>query len=135
MKTRLETIALVSLLASGLLCSDIKSVAQVTPNSHPTVAEASGPSWNAAEAELLAMKLDVIDQRANWVQETYITDDTDLVGRRGRPRHRPHHRTGRREGKHFESPEAARRSARKFLLLKLSLTPARPERRRSCARN
>ena len=73
MKTRLETIALVSLLASGLLCSDQKSVAQVTPNSHPTVAEASA-FMEAAEKELLA--LNVESARATWVQETYITDDT-----------------------------------------------------------
>ena len=57
MKTRLETIALVSLLASGLLCSDIKSVAQVTPNSHPTVAEASA-FMEAAEKELLALNVE-----------------------------------------------------------------------------
>jgi len=35
---------------------------------------------NRAEAELA--KLNLTDQRAQWVHETYITDDTELLGNR-----------------------------------------------------
>src|ERR1700683_3194867 len=42
----------------------------------PTVAEAQA-FMNRAEAELL--KMGTLQQRAGWIQETYITDDTELV--------------------------------------------------------
>ena len=118
MKTRLETIALVSLLASGLLCSDIKSVAQVTPNSHPTVAEASA-FMEAAEKELLA--LNVESARATWVQETYITDDTIALNAEEADRLIARQTELIHQGQRFEGLKLPDDLARKFLLLKLSI--------------
>jgi len=42
----------------------------------PTAADAKA-FMDRAEAELL--KAGTLQQRAQWVQETYITDDTDLL--------------------------------------------------------
>ena len=84
----------------------------------PTVAEAQ-TFMDRAEAELL--KLNIMDQRAQWVHETYITDDSELLAA-----DQDEHYIARTtelvaDGKRFESLNLPADLKRKFLLLKLSL--------------
>jgi peptidyl-dipeptidase A len=89
-----------------------------------TVADARA-FMDRAEAELL--KMTILEQRAGFVQETYITDDTELLSA---------DQTGRviarttelvNEGKQYESLNLPPDLKRKFLLLKLSLTLPAPK--------
>jgi peptidyl-dipeptidase A len=118
MKTRLDTFALASLLAAGLLSTDIAAVAQVTSNSRPTVAEAAA-FMETAEKELLA--LNVESARATWVQETYITDDTIDLNAEAADRLIARQTELIRQGQRFEGLKLPDDLARKFLLLKLSI--------------
>ncbi len=78
-----------------------------------------------AEAELL--KMSILQSRAGWVQETYITDDTELLAADQNERVIARTTELVNEGKRFESLNLPPELKRKFLLLKLSLTLPAPK--------
>jgi peptidyl-dipeptidase A len=84
----------------------------------PTVAEAR-TFMDRAEAELL--KLSSIDQRAGWIHETYITDDTEILGAAQDEKVIARTTELVNESKRFDSLTLPPDLRRKFLLLKLSL--------------
>jgi peptidyl-dipeptidase A len=90
----------------------------------PTVAEAQS-FMDRAEAELL--KLGTLQQRAGWVEETYITDDTELLSASENEKVIARTTELINEGKRFESLNLPPDLKRKFLLLKLSLTMPAPK--------
>ena len=90
----------------------------------PTVAEAKA-FMDKAEAEIL--KITVIQQRAQWVQETYITDDTELLTADQNERAIARTTELIEESKRFDSLKLPADLRRKFLLLRLSLTMPAPK--------
>jgi peptidyl-dipeptidase A len=90
----------------------------------PTVAEAQA-FMDRAEAEL--MKLAILDNRADWVHETFITDDTELLAASQDEKVIARTTELVNEGKRFESLNPPPDLRRKFLLLKLSLTMPAPK--------
>jgi len=91
--------------------------------SAPTVADAQAFMSNA-EAELL--KLYVMAQRAEWVAETYITGDTEILTAAADEQLIKRTTELVNEGKRFESLNLPPEWKRKFLLMKLSLTLPAP---------
>ena len=77
-----------------------------------------------AEAELL--KLNVMAQRAEWVAETYITVDTEILTAAANEQLIKRTTELVNEGKRFESLNLPPEWKRKFLLMKLSLTLPAP---------
>jgi peptidyl-dipeptidase A len=90
----------------------------------PTVAEAQA-FMDRAEAELL--KIGILQQRAAWIQETYITDDSELLAASENERVIARTTELVNEGKRFEVLNLPPDLKRKFLLLKLSLTMPAPK--------
>ncbi|MDP9052984.1 MAG: M2 family metallopeptidase [Acidobacteriota bacterium] len=90
----------------------------------PTVAEAK-TFMDRAEDEIL--KINVIQQRAEWVQETYITDDTELLSAHQDERAIARTTELIEESKRFDSLKLPPELRRKFSLLKLSLTMPAPK--------
>jgi peptidyl-dipeptidase A len=90
----------------------------------PTVADAR-TFMDRAEAEL--MKLGVMDNRADWVHETFITDDTELLAASEDEKVIARTTELVNEGKQYESLNLPPDLKRKFLLLKLSLTMPAPK--------
>lgn len=90
----------------------------------PTIAEARAFA-EKAEGELL--KLNVLQQRAQWVQETYITDDTELLSADEGDKVIARTTELINEAKRFESLKLPDDLKRKFLLLKLSLGMPAPK--------
>jgi peptidyl-dipeptidase A len=98
-------------------------LAQPRSQPAPTVAEAKTFMDNA-EAELL--KLAVIDNRAQWVHENFITDDTELIAAGQDEKVIGRTTELVNEGKRFENLDLPADLKRKFLLLKLSLQMPAP---------
>ena len=73
MNFRLRSLLPSVLALAGLILCVSTAPAQKPPAAKPTVAEAVA-FIDSAEKELGAMSVDV--NRASWVEETYITDDT-----------------------------------------------------------
>jgi peptidyl-dipeptidase A len=96
----------------------------VTFAAAPTVADARA-FMDKAEAELL--KMTILQQRAGWVQETYITDDTELLSADQNERVIARTTELIEESKRFDSLKLPPDLRRKFLLLKLSLTMPAPK--------
>ncbi len=96
----------------------------LTAASAPTVAEASA-FMDRAEAELL--KITVLGQRAGWVQETYITDDTEILSAAENERVIARTTELIDESRRFDQLKLPPDLKRKFLLLKLSLTMPAPK--------
>jgi len=90
----------------------------------PTVAEAQA-FMDRAEAELL--KIGILQQRAGWIQETYIIDDSELLAASENERVIARTTELINEGKRFEALNLPPDLKRKFLLLKLSLTMPAPK--------
>jgi peptidyl-dipeptidase A len=90
----------------------------------PTVAEAKA-FMDKAEAEIL--KMTAIQQRAGWVQETYITDDTELLAADQNEKAIARTTELIEQSKRFDSLKLPDDLRRKFLLLKLSLTMPAPK--------
>ncbi len=90
----------------------------------PTVADAQS-FMDRAEAELL--KLGTLQQRAGWVEETYITDDTELLSASENEKVIARTTELIDEAKRFDSLNLPPDLKRKFLLLKLSLTMPAPK--------
>ena len=91
--------------------------------SAPTAAEAQ-VFMDRAETELL--KLNTLDQRAQWTHETYITDDTELLAASQDERVIALTTQLINESKRFDSLKLPADLKRKFLLLRLSLTLPAP---------
>ncbi|MDQ1473433.1 MAG: peptidyl-dipeptidase [Bryobacterales bacterium] len=89
----------------------------------PTLAEAQA-FMDRAEAEL--MKLGVMDQRAGWVHETFITDDTEMLAAAADDRLIARTTELVKEARRFDSLTLPAILKRKFLLLKFSLTVPAP---------
>ena len=96
----------------------------LTAAAAPTVAEAQS-FMDRAEAELL--KLGTLQQRAGWVEETYITDDTELLSASQNEKVIARTTELIAEAKRFDSLNLPPDLKRKFLLLKLSLTMPAPK--------
>lgn len=79
---------------------------------------------SSAEAEL--RKLYVIEQRAEWVAETYITGDTEILTAAANEQLIKRTTELVNEGKRFESLDLPPDLKRKFQLMKLSLTMPAP---------
>ena len=90
----------------------------------PTVAEARA-FMDRAEAELL--KISILQERSQWVQETYITDDTELLSASEDERVIARTTDLIDESKRFDSLKLPTDLRRKFLLLKLGLTMPAPK--------
>jgi len=90
----------------------------------PTVTDARA-FMDRAEAELL--KMSVLQQRAEWVQETYITDDTELLSADQTERVIARTTELIEESKKFDSLNLPADLKRKFMLLRLSLTMPAPK--------
>jgi len=96
---------------------------QAQTSSKPTVAEA-GTFMNKAEAQLKEMSVKV--NRAQWVQENFITDDTQALGADANDQLTALTEDLVEQAKRFEGLPMPADLARKFLLLKLSLTAPAP---------
>jgi peptidyl-dipeptidase A len=96
----------------------------MTAATTPTIAEAQA-FMDRAEAELL--KIGTLQQRAEWIQETYITDDSELLAASENERVIARTTELINEGKRFEALNLPPDLKRKFLLLKLSLTMPAPK--------
>ena len=96
----------------------------MTAATQPTVAEAKA-FMDKAEAEIL--KMTTIQQRAAWVQETYITDDTELLAADQNEKAIARTTELIEQSKRFDSLKLPDDLRRKFLLLKLSLTMPAPK--------
>src|SRR4051812_11369444 len=90
----------------------------------PTIADAQA-FMDRTETELL--KIGTMQQRAQWVQETYITGDTELLAASEDERVIARTTELINESKRFESLNVPPDLKRKFLLLKLALTLPAPQ--------
>jgi peptidyl-dipeptidase A len=94
------------------------------PAATPTVAEARA-FMDKAEADLL--KITVLQQRAQWIEETYIIDDTETLSAAENERVIARTTELINESKRFDSLKLPADLKRKFLLLRLSLTMPAPK--------
>ena len=119
------------LLASTLLvsCGTLPAFSQTTiptaaPTSAPTVAEAQA-FMDRAESELLDVSNEA--QRAGWVQETYITDDTEAIAAKAGERAALRQNQLVLESRRFDKLTLPPVLARKFMLLRLNGSPTDPK--------
>jgi peptidyl-dipeptidase A len=110
------TIVSLGIVTAALALAQTKAAA-------PTVASARA-FMDRTEAELL--KLSTLGQRAEWVDETYITDDTDLLTAAENDRLIARTTELVDQSKQFSGLDLPPDLRRKFLLLKLSLTMPAP---------
>jgi peptidyl-dipeptidase A len=111
-----------ALLAVALL--PVFAVAQTSQTAAPTVAEAQA-FMDKAEADLLALTNEA--GRAQWVQETFITDDTEAIAAKANERllNRTNELViGARRFKGMKLPPDL---DRKFMLLRLNASPTDPK--------
>src|SRR5712671_3854492 len=104
-----------------LLLIAMNAYAQTAP---PTVAEAQ-EFMNKAEAQFAELVVKV--NRATWVQETYITDDTEAIAADAIDQSTAIITDLVEQAKRFEGLTMPAELARKFMLLKLSLTAPAPK--------
>jgi peptidyl-dipeptidase A len=114
------------LIAFTLLLPAVGSFAnsQTAPQGAPTVAEAQA-FMKSAEAELL----DVANEasRASWVQETYITDDTEAISAKAGERLALKVNQLVVDSRRFSKLTLPPDLARKFMLLRLNGSPTDPK--------
>jgi peptidyl-dipeptidase A len=111
------------ILAVGLSLPDLQT-AQVRPSSkEPTVAEATA-FMDEVETRLMALSTEA--SRANWVQATYITDDTEILSALANERMIAATVELAKRGTRFNKLELPGDLARKMKLLRLSLALAVP---------
>jgi peptidyl-dipeptidase A len=115
-KIRLIPISLLAL--AGVLLSVSPALAESAAASQPTVAEALA-FIDSAEEELNAIEIDVA--RAQWVEETYITDDTVALLAQAEDRQIARQTELIGQARRFDSLDLPPEAARKLLLLKLSI--------------
>ncbi len=104
-----------------LVCSTALPAAE--PRKAPTVAEAQA---FMDEAERTLLDLAVFASRADWIKSTYITQDTELVAARADERAIAATVDLTKRATRFDKLKMPPELARKFKLLKLSLTMATP---------
>jgi peptidyl-dipeptidase A len=109
---------LLNLLALAALLSSVSTAPAQTPASKPTVAEALA-FIDSAEQELNGIEIDVA--RAQWVEETYITDDTVALVAEASDRMIARQTELINQARRFEGLALPPDAARKLLLLKLSI--------------
>jgi peptidyl-dipeptidase A len=96
---------------------------QAAVSARPTVADAQA-FMDGAEAELLALA--ITSERAGWIQETYITDDTELLSAKENERLIARTTELIDESKRFDGLQLPPELARKFKLMRLGLTLPAP---------
>ena len=125
MNFRVRTLLASSLAIAGLLSSASTGPAQTAAK--PTVAEALA-FISSAEQELNSIEIDVA--RAQWVEETYITDDTVALVAQATDRMIARQTELINQARRFEGLTLPPDAARKLLLLKLGIglpAPADPK--------
>jgi peptidyl-dipeptidase A len=113
------------LLAVTLL--PIFAVAQNSPaatSAAPTIAEAQA-FMDRVETELLAWSNEA--NRASWVQETFITDDTEAISAKANERALTKNNEFVVAARRFDGMQLPPDLARKFMLLRLNGTPTDPK--------
>lgn len=117
----ISLLAIASLLFCVPAASAQSAPAQSAPAAQPTVAEALA-FLDSAEKELNSIGIDVA--RAQWVEETYITDDTVALVAQANDRLIARQTALVGESRRFDGLALPPDAARKLLLLKLSVVPA-----------
>src|SRR5882724_2730120 len=102
----------------GLLCSVVSAA-----DKKPTVADAKDFLYTA-ESKLLVLSVD--SSRADWVKNTYITDDTEMLAAKANERAIAATVDLVKQSKRFDGLTLPDDLARKMKLLRLSLTVATP---------
>ncbi len=110
-------------LAAVLAVIVLSAISQAQ-NSKPTLADAQGFMKNA-EARL--SELSVKGNRAGWVQENFITDDTEAISADANDEISAATTELVEQAKRFDGLKMPPDLARKFLLLRLSLTAPTPK--------
>jgi peptidyl-dipeptidase A len=109
--------------ASFIPALSLLMVLQTSAAAPPTVAEAQ-VFMDRAETEL--MKIAIADNRADWVQATFITDDTESIAAAADERLIARTTELVKEAKRFEGLTLPADLRRKFVLMKLSLPMPAP---------
>ena len=107
----------------GIMSINPMATAQTQTANPPSLDEAKA-FMDAAEAKLLALTTDA--SRADWVQATYITDDTEILAAKADERLIAATVDLVKQSARFQHLDLPPELARKFKLLKLSLTIATP---------
>ncbi len=110
------------LLASAAFAQTAPQKARPAPRK-ATVAEAEA-FMKRAEAQLAELNVEV--NRAGWVQENFITDDTEIIGAQAQEKETAVITRLALEARRFEGLKLPPELARKFKLLKLSLVAPAP---------
>ena len=118
MSSRIRFAFLILLAFSAALACLSAAPAQTAPSAKPTVAEALA-FIDSAEKELGALNFDL--NRAQWVEETYITDDTVALFAEANDRLIARQTELIGEARRFDGLAVPPDAARKLMLLKLSI--------------
>ncbi|HKE33398.1 MAG TPA: M2 family metallopeptidase, partial [Candidatus Angelobacter sp.] len=123
----LSTAALIVIVAVS------SGVAQTSGGSKPVKTTKMAAAPTVAEAEAFMKKVEdeleditVRASRASWVQENFITDDTEVLSAQAQEKVTAVVTQYALEARRFDSLKMPAELARKFLLLKLSLTAPAP---------
>jgi peptidyl-dipeptidase A len=122
------------ILVPTLLFACLMTAQTAPANSHPTVADLQK---FLTDAESRLSHLSVKGNRAGWVQETYITDDTEAIAASANEESLQAVSELAEQAKTFEGMQMPPEMARKLKLLKLSLNapaPSDPKERAELAR-
>ncbi len=127
MSTRTSQVLITLLLAVSVISAQTaparKSSSSSVPKGAPTLAEAEAFMKNA-EAQLL--DLGVRAGRATWVQENFITDDTETMSAQAQEKLTAVSTQLALDARRFDHMTLPPALRRKFMLLKLSLTAPAP---------
>jgi peptidyl-dipeptidase A len=131
-RSKLSTLPLVLSLAAATAMAQTPSQPKETPAATPGHATAKSTA-TVAEAEAFMKKAeaqlaDLSEQgnRAGWVQENFITDDTEIIGAQAQEKITAVTTQLALEARRFEHLKLPPELARKFKLLKLSLVAPAP---------
>src|SRR5260370_11967295 len=128
--TKLQGLALIFLIVASTAFGQTQPKKALVPagkaqaKGAATVAEAEAFMKNA-EAQLEDLSVRV--NRAGWVQENFITDDTEIIGAQAQERVTAVTTHLALEARRFEGLKMPPELARKFKLLKLSLVAPAPD--------
>src|SRR5581483_5535036 len=111
------------LLISSAFAQTTPSQSAPAGNSKPTVADAEA---FMKQAETRLNNVAVLSNRASWVQENFITDDTEILGAYGQEQLIALTTELIQQAKRFDGLDMPPELARKFKLLRLSLTLPAP---------
>src|SRR5882757_4978117 len=110
-------------LVAALLLTTLAHAQTKAPSGPPTVAEAKA-FLDKAEADLLTLGNEAA--RAGWVQETYITDDTEALAAKANERLLTKTNEIVIASRRFKDLKLPPDMARKFMLLRLNGSPTDP---------